>query len=69
MFCKHFFTFCFIYLFIKQLNYDHVTPFLKRTNSSVCNCLLREGFIGFIKNASKIFLFLVYSGALVNITP
>ena len=43
--------------------YDHVTPYLKRTNSSVSNCSLRDGLRDLIKNASKIFLFLVYLGA------
>ena len=43
--------------------YDHVTPFLKRTNSSVSSCLLRDGLRDLIKNVSKIFLFFVYLGA------
>ena len=33
---------------------------------TVSNCSLREGFIDLIKNASKIFLFLVFSEALVS---
>ena len=40
--------------------YDHVTSFLKRTNRSVSNGSLREGFVDLIKNTPKIFLFLVY---------
>ena len=43
--------------------YDHVTPFLKRTNSSVFSSLLRDGLRDLIKNVSKIFLFFVYLGA------
>ena len=35
---------------------DFVTLFLKRTNSFVTNCSLRNGLRGFIKNASKSFL-------------
>ena len=35
-------------------------------NSSVPDCSLREEFIDLLKSASKIFLFLVYSGALVS---
>ena len=35
-------------------------------NSSVPDCSLREEFIDLLKSASKIFLFLVYSGALVR---
>ena len=36
---------------------DHVTPFLKRTNSSVTNCSSRDGSRDLIKKASKTFLF------------
>ena len=35
-------------------------------NSFVSNCSLREEFIDLLENASNIFLFLQYSGALVN---
>ena len=46
--------------------FDHVAPFLKRANSSVSNCSLREGFIDLIKSSFKLFFFLVYSRALVS---
>ena len=46
--------------------YDHVTPLLKRTNTSLSNCSLRYGLRDLIKNASKNFIGLVYSGALVS---
>ena len=46
--------------------YDHSIPFLKRTKSSVSNCSLRDGLRDLIKSAFKIFLFLVYLGALVS---
>ena len=46
--------------------YDHVTPFLKRTNSSVSNCSFREEFRDLIKNNSKIAIFLVDSEALAR---
>ena len=45
---------------------DHVTLFLKRTNSSVSNSSLRGVLRDLIKSTSKIVLFLVYSGALVS---
>ena len=45
--------------------YGNVTTFLKRTNS-VSSCSLRDRLIDLIKNAPKIFLFLMYSGALVT---
>ena len=45
---------------------DHVTPFLKRTNSFVSNCSLRDRLRDLVKNASKNFLFFKYSGALVT---
>ena len=41
-------------------------PFLKRTNNFVSSCSLKDVLIDFIKNASKIFLFLKYSKALVS---
>ena len=46
--------------------YDHMTVFLKTANSSVTNCSLRDGLRDLIKNTSKIFLFLVYSWAVVS---
>ena len=46
--------------------HDLVPPFLKRTDGSVSNCSLRDGLIDLIKSTSTIFLFLVYSGALVS---
>ena len=39
--------------------YDHVTPYLKRINSFVTNCSLRDTLRDLIKNACKIFLFYV----------
>ena len=44
--------------------YDRIIPFLKRTKSSVSDCSLRDGLRDLIKSASKIFIFLVYLGAL-----
>ena len=37
--------------------YDHVTPFPKRTNSSMTNCSLTDGLENLIKDASNIFSF------------
>ena len=50
-----------------KIIYDHVTPFLKRTDSSGSNCSFGEGFKDSIKNTSKTVLFLAYSGALVRL--
>ena len=46
--------------------YRHVTPFLKSINTSMSSCSLRDGTNSFIKYASRILLFRVFTGALVS---
>ena len=46
--------------------YDYGRPFLRRADSFVSNCLLRDRLLDLIKSAFKVFLFFFYSRALVN---
>ena len=46
--------------------YRHVTPFLKSINTSLSSCSLRDRTNSFIKYASRILLFRVFTGALVS---
>ena len=55
------------YITVKAKIYDYGRPFLRRADSFVSNCLLRDRLLDLIKSASKVFLFFFYSRALVNI--